>query len=1144
MEQVYYTQCPMGHGLGAAGGFQLKRISAGYPRSADFRSLGLKVRMSGLSVLTPKALRFRWDGDVAELAWLAPRAREFEVAVGNGPKTRQYGRPGGLFAHGLRLDPDEFGRLDNWPAGLFGWDVWVESDPVPTAGKALGPVALTAPLLQNRRWMPTISDISKLARQYSRHHLACLLHSVAEVSRTARSLFLFDETDRANGEGLAELTAALTWAFPKGMRKELTFSTFHDRPSALPGYRIQGTTALGRADLASMQALGVVEDLARGPRAGAEPPRWADSLAGWLIEADEDAWTATCEDLFPVVIPRVPSDQVWEDAQLDGLFSFVEWNGLPPERLSERPVRERMGPLVSWAGKAGLARLWKDRHGADWWTQALRASGGSGTACSVLLAQTKWTGSRGQEGTSETPAREARRWAEVAALGFGSREAPDWQKALRVFLGGLPSSAVLPFLSALISASPHRAEATLSWLQDEQVLPPSVVLPLRAVRHLGPPLSLDRLSKVLGRSMERPGATLGVLDALRDELEARDQRAESLSTALADALFASKASRTPEAWKELWASVVTWAVRGPEAEGWLSATLKRTFSPPFDAEDWSDLVGRLRDPDRSAFAPLALATALGLPGDGRAYLWSVEALWLSLPAEARIERIEDDEDWSDPDRSRANAYVERLPEALDQFCRLFPPPGAESALSLWVRQAREANPPWLSPRNRERLDSWERLARTLQQGVPLKMLQVSSSDVPEPDRGRWLGAILKGLGKADRPGYLDDLESCGRAWSPLFESGSPHLEEVSEPLARALTPFLSDPNRWLGMLSNMESRLHVSDRNDARKSEGLAAHVLAWTARLHGENPPWDLRRLILRASEWPALRLDLQADLQSRPPSQAASVVESWDTMTTEGALDLRPRFHSLVLNACSGPWLAGVGASRAVYLKAEGVLPWWDHDQHLSALDDSRDSFARRVPMAPLPYDSLPALRGWLGIPPKQFDASLCDRREVVPEAEEDPILVPVEGDEPSIPTPTPRTFQHFSPLGLARWCCLHALSSLSPHGLERIRAVSDRVRTLPIRRLDLDDRYRFLAWLLMTTDLTETAFAEILAPWLVSLGLEDDDRLKDWSAPVAEEIGPDAPLRRPGLLEFVHTMRREIRKIRRERQEKPLAGPRSRT
>ncbi len=99
---------------------------------------------------------------------------------------------------------------------------------------------------------------------------------------------------------------------------------------------------------------------------------------------------------------------------------------------------------------------------------------------------------------------------------------------------------------------------------------------------------------------------------------------------------------------------------------------------------------------------------------------------------------------------------------------------------------------------------------------------------------------------------------------------------------------------------------------------------------------------------------------------------MENWDTQATEGALALRSRFHTLILNACSGQWLARVGSNRAHYLKSES-LPWWDHDQNVAGRNDARDAFVRRVPMAPLPYENLPALRNWLGIPPPEFDDSL---------------------------------------------------------------------------------------------------------------------------------------------------------------------------
>ena len=36
MKQIYYTQCPIGYGLGASNGFQIKRLTPGYPISGDF----------------------------------------------------------------------------------------------------------------------------------------------------------------------------------------------------------------------------------------------------------------------------------------------------------------------------------------------------------------------------------------------------------------------------------------------------------------------------------------------------------------------------------------------------------------------------------------------------------------------------------------------------------------------------------------------------------------------------------------------------------------------------------------------------------------------------------------------------------------------------------------------------------------------------------------------------------------------------------------------------------------------------------------------------------------------------------------------------------------------------------------------------
>ena len=56
MKQVYYTQCPLGYGLGATNGFQVKRLDDGYPTGVDFRHLGMRAFLPGSRVLAPASL--------------------------------------------------------------------------------------------------------------------------------------------------------------------------------------------------------------------------------------------------------------------------------------------------------------------------------------------------------------------------------------------------------------------------------------------------------------------------------------------------------------------------------------------------------------------------------------------------------------------------------------------------------------------------------------------------------------------------------------------------------------------------------------------------------------------------------------------------------------------------------------------------------------------------------------------------------------------------------------------------------------------------------------------------------------------------------------------------------------------------------
>ena len=309
MEQVYYTQCPVGYGLGTSNGAQVKRRTAGYPATGDFRHLKLSPFLPGTTTLAPPTLRYRRDGQIAEVAWLTPRAREFETEKG------LWGRPGGHFAHALRLGPAELAKLSDWPAGLFGAPFWVRSDPDPTRDRPPTPIKLSADML---RCQPTFLQVAPLAVGLDSGKLARLLTALAAAVREGRTLFLLDEPT-----GLHDLAAVLTFAFPPPLRADLTFSTYHDVPELLPGFRLQGTTPSESLDRAALTPLGTVADLATGeflPRVA--PARWATALANRLARRnpeDEAAWADAARRALAERGPTAP-EAAWTDARLEGIF--------------------------------------------------------------------------------------------------------------------------------------------------------------------------------------------------------------------------------------------------------------------------------------------------------------------------------------------------------------------------------------------------------------------------------------------------------------------------------------------------------------------------------------------------------------------------------------------------------------------------------------------------------------------------------------------------------------------------------------------------------------------------------------------------------------------------------------------------------
>ena len=341
MEQIYYTQCPIGYGLGASNGFQIKRVSPGYPLSSDFRHLGLRAFPSGGRALAPAALRYRRVAGRAEVALMTPRALEYETERG------LWGRPGGHFAHGLILNESELAAIDDWPAGLRDRPFWRKSDPEPSRGRPPDPVDLGAPVPTG--FEPIIAIVSGLDREW----LAKLLTALATVAREGRTLFLIDEPDR-----LGPMIAALTFLFPPPLRAELTFSTYHDRPEELPGYRLHGTTHAARPNRPVLLTQGIIADARAStiePRV--EPAHWSIAVVDWLLSGD-----AVARDDFARHVAKSDCPDRWDGDRLDHLVDFGRSTRSEPGSDDWSRTLE----LIQWAASANLTDDWNEGRAALW----------------------------------------------------------------------------------------------------------------------------------------------------------------------------------------------------------------------------------------------------------------------------------------------------------------------------------------------------------------------------------------------------------------------------------------------------------------------------------------------------------------------------------------------------------------------------------------------------------------------------------------------------------------------------------------------------------------------------------------------------------------------------------------------------------
>ena len=1069
MEQIYYTQCPVGYGLGASNGFQVKRLSRGYPMSSDFRHLGMKAFPGGGRTLAPPALRYRRDGEIAEVAWLTPRANEYETERG------LWGRPGGHFAHGLRLGPEELKAIKRWPAGLFDSKVWVRSDREPSRGRLpddveLAPSALFRP--------PSFAEVAPLADGHDPDRLAILLTAVAKVTLEGRTLFVIDEPGR-----LGPLVALLTFAFPERLRDDLTFSTYHDRPEELPGFRISGTIPPARPNKLALTAQGVVADLTLGgfePRI--EPAAWARTLAGWLIRhdpVDEADWSATDARARAARKP-IGQESAWSDAWLDSLFSY-------PAALRSREAPAdpagwaALGEFAGWLHRSRLAEEWVRPRGPGWWLAAADPAKDRLEARDALVAHVMLRdGWRGDANPSS--------WGEVVATWFREVEPVERDRSIAAVLQSAPRSARPSFAQALLKGlTPEGADAVLRQLRDDPTADRAMLLPLEAGAAVAAVLGGGEpaaLGPIIDEARLLPGATSAVLAAIEAGIADRPE-------ALAAFAGLAAPSFDPEGPGEGREGIV-WALRrGQLAPAWLEPAIRPILADPGRQPTWLAIRDRTPDDLRAPLARVMLAIAAdeGLPDE--AFRWGVEGLLLPLAPRP-----------SNP--TWAETYLRRNPSGLELLRRLVAPEYRKLGLKDWIAQARERGE--VSAEQAKRVDSCLAYAKVLSTRDANGLPRIELPDVPPAERGALLGQMLNHVGGSGLEGLPFVLDAARQAWHGAFDPGAAGLRALAYPLARCLGQLGLPPAPWLARMTQTLERLGLAESaHRGFDPDGLAAEVVAAANRLPDADP-WGIRQYLLRHdSAWRILAVDARRDLDEVRTELAAEVLDRWDRTLAQ---DKPARFFELMLNASAPDHLAILVPARAADLKTLPPMAWWDHGRHPEAVGDLREGYVRTVPLAPIGEGRLFLVRAWVQGPSKSNDDNGSG---------------------------------FLSAKGLARWRCLEALTNFQNVGREpevRWPIVQGWEADLPLHALVPDDRYRFLAWVVRGLDAAESYQLARLAAWLKKSGMKDPGRLARWADELdgLVEVPDNLKLFRSGM---IGELRSEL--FQRIRDEKEPRGPR---
>jgi hypothetical protein len=1105
MEQVYYTQCPMGYGLGASNGFQVKRLSPGYPIRGDFHHLGLRSFLSGGRALAPPVLRYRRAEDgVAELAWLTPRSHEYQTERG------LWGRPGGHFAHGVRLDAAEMNAIHHWPAGLFDRPFWRRSDPEATRGRGPDPLEVSPDWLANE---PSFMSAARLAAGLDPAWLATLFSALAAAVRGRRTLVLVDQVGRLPGH-----VALLTLGFPEVAREALTFSTYHDRPEDLAGFRLQGTAPDPKANRAVLVAQGFFADMGG---ATIEPAiaaaRWARTLACWLTGQSEDdraAWLATAGRAAAAKGASGP-ETFWSEDWLNHLYELprLVGPGSPPPRQDEE--WRSLEVLTCWARAEGLGRDVAAARRPDWWRQA--ANGGEEArqaALAHLQLRESWTG-------SGNPAE----WG--AALASWLELCPPMRRQgwLAELVHAVPGRARPGFVRGLFAtATPQLARSGVGWLRAQPAIDPLALLPLEVrsavERSRGEDVS-SALAQVLARALAARGCLIEVLDALASEVSARrDVRPE------AERAFGAVLATADEPASR---ALLAWALaREDEAEGWLGPYLCSLSASPEPLEQWSLVSRRIAPGQATAFTRVALEVARdpGVPDE--VFRWGIEMLLLPLPESDRPR----DPDWP-------GLYLDRTPSGLDLVRRLFAREYRDLGVKRWLDQARQRGE--LTTEHAARIEVCLRYARALKSGDPRVLIRVELPAVPAEERGALLAQMLSRVGTVSDETLGLALDTCRAAWPGGFARGAEGLAGIAEAIAERLEADRAYPDVWLDRVYRVVTRLGLrAEDQTGFEPGGLAAAMIAATVRQAGAGFfPWRFRAFLLQHDEaWRALDEDMTRDLRGRTVAEYLDTLEQWDRNLVKGVHSAR--FFEVWLNCCEHSALAAVVAARAHDLKTLPGLSWWRRGEHEDARDDLRDAFARLAPLSPLDEDALNAVQGWMRASDRAAHASPV--RSIA-----DGDLVPIDAEVQTAPRGgAADTTGHaaLSEFGQARWRCIEALSAFHRTGLGSEacwQLIEGWSQSLPIAQLVETERYVFLDWLIPRLGEHDDLKVARLASWLVRAGLTDPDQVVRWPDELGAwaEIPDSLRQARAALVSALRSEWKTVLREARERTRKTTAG-----